>query len=230
MASDLGGLIDALLDEVTPDAAGRLKLPPERELGASLALSRGMLREQLSTLETLGFVNRTQGRGTFLEAPDATFMQLYFRLALRLGHITHDQFARTREMLELAVVEEVIAVAGDREIAALRAEVDRMVAASVAGDVTQATAADFAFHRALYHVVDNPLFNFVHDGLSHVLRDIVAERRVRAAEVEQPGPDGRREVDTVHYEIVEALENRDVEAARRATRRHFELWSNVTAG
>ncbi|WP_313817763.1 FCD domain-containing protein [Citricoccus sp.] len=229
MARDLGGLVEALLDEVTPDAAGRLKLPPERELGVSLDVSRNMLREQLGTLETLGFVNRTQGRGTFLDAPDAAFTQLYFRLALRLGHITEDQFGQARRMLEQAVVEEAVKTASDRDLERLRTEVDRMVDASAAGDVTTATAADFAFHRYLYRIVDNPVFNFMHDGLSHVLRDVVAERRAQAAEVEQPGPDGRREVDIVHYELVEALEARDVEAARRATRRHFEVWSSLTS-
>lgn len=229
MARDLGGLVEALLGEVTPDAAGRLKLPPERELGVSLDLSRNMLREQLSTLETLGFVNRTQGRGTFLDAPDATFMRLYFRLGLQLGHISEDQFGQARRMLELAVVEELVEVASDRDVQRLRAEVDRMVAASAAGEVAAATAADFAFHRMLYRIVDNPLFNLVHDGLSHVLRDIVAERRARAAEVEKPRPDGRREVDVVHYELVEALEARDIVAARRATRRHFDVWASLTS-
>lgn len=229
MARDLGGLVEALLEEVTPDVAGRLKLPPERELGVSLDLSRNMLREQLSTLETLGFVNRTQGRGTFLDAPDETFMQLYFRLGLRLGHISEEQFGQARRMLELAVVEELVEVVSDREVERLRAEVDRMVEASASGDLATATAADFAFHRRLYRIVDNPLFNLLHDGLSHVLRDIVAERRARAAEVETPGPDGRREVDIVHYELVEALEARDIEAARHATRRHFDVWTNLTS-
>lgn len=227
MAKDLAGLVDSLINEASSEeSSGRLRLPTERALGASLDLSRGMLREQLATLELLGFLDRTQGRGTYLEAPDSGFIQLYFRLALRLGHISAEQFTQAREMLEMTVVEQAALIATPAEVATLRSHVDRMVDATSRGDVDKAITADFDFHRSLFELVDNPIFNFLQDGLRDVLRDVVADRRRRALAVVESTEDFL--TDRVHYEITDALAKNDPEAARTAMRRHFDVWRTMT--
>lgn len=227
MAKDLAGLVDSLISEASSEeSTGRLRLPTERALGASLDLSRGMLREQLATLELLGFLDRTQGRGTYLEAPDSGFIQLYFRLALRLGHISAEQFTQAREMLEIAVVEQAALTATPAEVATLRSHVDRMVEATARGDVDRAISADFDFHRGLFELVDNPIFNFLQDGLRDVLRDVVADRRRRALAVVESTQDFI--TDRVHYDITDALASNDPEAARKAMRRHFDVWRSLT--
>jgi DNA-binding FadR family transcriptional regulator len=227
VAKDLAGLVESLISEaINEESTGRLRLPTERALGASLDVSRGALREQLATLEILGFLDRTQGRGTYLETPDAGFFQLYFRLALRLGHISSKQFTQAREMLEMAVVEQAATVATPAEVATLRSHVDRMVEATSRGDVAKAISADFDFHRSLFELVDNPIFNFLQDGLRDVLRDIVADRRRRALDVVESTEDFI--TDLVHYEITDALANNDVDAARFAMRHHFDVWRTMT--
>lgn len=227
MAKDLAGLVESLISEANnEEATGRLRLPTERALGASLDVSRGALREQLATLELLGFLDRTQGRGTYLDTPDAGFIQLYFRLALRLGHISPEQFTQAREMLEVAVVEQAASGATPGEVATLRSHVDRMVEATSRGDLAKATSADFDFHRSLFEMVDNPIFNFLHDGLRDVLRDVVADRRKRALAVVESTEDFV--TDTVHYEIVDALAANDVDAARAAMKHHFDVWRTMT--
>ncbi|MFE8885574.1 FadR/GntR family transcriptional regulator [Pseudarthrobacter enclensis] len=227
MAKDLAGLVESLISEASSEeSTGRLRLPAERTLGASLDLSRGMLREQLATLELLGFIDRTQGRGTYLEAPDSGFIQLYFRLALRLGHISAAQFTQAREMLEIAVVEQAAVMATPAEVATLRSHIDRMVEATSRGDVDKAITADFDFHRGLFELVDNPIFNFLQDGLRDVLRDVVAERRRKALAVVESTSDFI--TDQVHYGITDALAKNDPDAARAAMRRHFDVWRAIT--
>jgi DNA-binding FadR family transcriptional regulator len=218
---ELAYLVQRLAEQATPEPrTGRLRLPTEREQFASLAVSRGALREQLSTLEMLGFVDRTQGRGSYLQVPDAGFMQLYFDLSHQLGHLTQPQFAAARELLEVAVAEAAARLATADDVDALRGIVDAMVRAGGAGDAQAALDADVAFHRRLVRVVDNPVFTLLHDGLSHVLHRELVERRAAAGD--------SREIDTVHHGIVDAIGERDGDGARIAMRRHFEVFAAIT--
>ncbi|CAM02754.1 GntR family transcriptional regulator [Saccharopolyspora erythraea NRRL 2338] len=229
MDPELIGLVDALLRTATRERrTGLLRLPPERELGAELNMSRGALREQLSCLAMLGFVNRTQGRGTYLQVPDASFMQVYFSLARRFGHLGPAQFEQARELLEMSVVAEAARRATDADVRSLRDQVDAMIEASGVGAVEEATEADFDFHRLLFGIVGNPMFDFLHEGFAHVMREDLTERRARTLRIEQRAGKPCFETDRVHYDIVDAIERRDPDAARAAMARHFELWRSLT--
>lgn len=226
MGVDLSRLVRSLAAQATPEPrTGRLRLPTERDLVASLEISRGTLREQLSMLEMLGFLDRTQGRGSYLQVPDASFIQLYFDLSSQLGHLTAPQFRTARELLELSVAEAAARWATADDVDELRDLVDRMVDASAAGDEHRAVEADLGFHRRLFRIVDNPIFGIVHDGLSHALHSEVVERRRRAVARTPLEAHRSRVIDTVHYGIVEAVGRRDADGARAAMRRHFEVWS-----
>ncbi|TQM37949.1 FadR/GntR family transcriptional regulator [Pseudonocardia cypriaca] len=225
---DLSSLVRSLAEQAVPEpGTGRLRLPTERELGASLQVSRGSLREQLSMLEMLGFLDRTQGRGSYLQVPDAGFLRLYFDLSRQLGQLTHDQFSAAREMLEVSVAEAAAERVAEDDVAELRALVDAMVLAAGAGDHERALEADLAFHRRLFTVVDNPIFTLMRDGLAHVLRGAIVDRRRLAAEREPQADGSPRPSDAVHYEVVEALAARDGAAAGAAMRRHFVVWRAV---
>ncbi|MEV7086094.1 FCD domain-containing protein [Streptomyces sp. NPDC093085] len=205
----------------------RLRLPTERELVERLDISRGALREQLSMLEALGFLDRTQGRGSYLRVPDATFVQLYFDLSEQLGHLRQDQFRGAREMLELSLAEAAARRADADDVDRLRELTDEMVAATAEGDDTRALEADLEFHRRLCLIVDNPVFNLMHEALGHVLRSDMEVRRFAVAQLPLP-PGENRIIDTVHYGIVDALHARDGAAAREAMRRHFTVFARLT--
>ena len=130
-------------------------------------------------------------------------------------------------MLELSVAETAARLATADDVDDLRDLVNQMVAASGEGDEERALEADLEFHRQLFHVVNNPIFVLLHAGLGHALRDEVMARRRRAAERVPLGPGGTRIVDTVHYEIVDAVSERNADKARKAMRHHFEVWSSL---
>ncbi|MBS1906847.1 MAG: FadR family transcriptional regulator [Actinobacteria bacterium] len=214
------------LAEPEPDSTAR-RLPPERVLGDALGMSRGALREQLAVLERLGFLHRTQGRGTYIDRPSDDFVRSYFTIARELGYLTDGQFAESRVLLEEAVVAAAATRASTEEIAALRADVDAMIAASKRDDQDAAFEADVTFHRRLQAMVDNPILHLIHDGLSHVLRETIRVRRLEAVAVEPVDENGERPTDTVHYSIVDAIEAGDPDRARAAMRQHFENWLSL---
>jgi GntR family transcriptional repressor for pyruvate dehydrogenase complex len=226
---DLSFLVRSLAEQAEPEpGTGRLRLPTERDLVATLEISRGSLREQLSMLEMLGFLDRTQGRGSYLQVPDAGFLQLYFDLSRQLEQLTQEQFSSAREMLEISVAGAAAGLATSEDVAELRGLVDEMVRAAEAGEEHRALEADLEFHRRLFTVVDNPIFNLMREGLAHVLRSEVVTRRRLAAEREVTTEGELRPSDAVHYDLVEALAAKDGDAARTAMRRHFSAWRRAT--
>lgn len=221
MSDRLELLVTRLLALSSTDETGAKRLPPERDLGAALDMSRGALRELLSQLENLGVLRRIQGHGTYIDAPDITFLRTYFTLMAQLDYLSDDQFASAREMLEGTIAAAAAEIATNGQIAELRNLVGSMMEHTAAGDPDGALEADLAFHNALYEIVQNPIFSMLNEGLSHVLRSNMRVRRELANAIESRNGDGSMNTDTVHHTIVDALEAHDPEAAREAMRKHF---------
>lgn len=211
----------ASVDEET----GARRLPPERELGDALGMSRGALREQLSVLERLGFLRRTQGRGTYLDTPSFGFVRTYFAIARSLGYITDVHVAEARVLIEEAVADSAARGATAAQIAGLRETVDRMLAAEKAGDLRRVHEADADFHLRLLQIVDNPVLRFLQEGLRRALDDDMRSRRESVA----LGRAGE-EFDRSHEQILDAIAARDPDAARLAMRRHFGITTDAAAG
>lgn len=202
----------ASVDEDT----GARRLPPERELGEALGMSRGALREQLAVLERLGFLHRTQGRGTYLDTPSYGFVRTYFAISRSLGYISDSDVSDARVLLEEAVAEAAARSATEEQVDGLREALARMEAGELADDLDRVLEADADFHRRLLHIVDNPVLRFLQEGLRRALSDDIRARRESVAR-------GRAgvEFDRSHADIVSAIAAGDPEAARYAMRRHF---------
>ncbi|WP_019181821.1 FadR/GntR family transcriptional regulator [Microbacterium yannicii] len=229
MSEPLEALVARLLQVATIDEeSGRRRLPPERDLCEALGMSRGALREQLAVLERLGFVQRAQGRGTYLADPTSEFVSSYFSLSRALGLVSDEEFAESRVMVEESIAEAAATRATPEQVAVLRADVDRMIESAESGDEVAALEADLAFHRHLERAVGNSVLRLLHAGLYHVLRADIAARRRELARTAGGGV-SRYADDRVHHEIVDAIEARDPESARRAMRRHFGVAGTDTA-
>lgn len=219
MTEPLDVFVTRLLGLATVDEeTGARRLPPERELGDALGMSRGALREQLAVLERLGFLHRTQGRGTYLDTPSYGFVRTYFTIARSLGYITDAHVSEARVLVEEAVAEAAARKVSDAQIAALREALVRMAAAEESHDLQRAHEADADFHRRLLQVVDNPVLQFLQEGLRRALNDDMRARR-EAVTREGAGVD----FDRSHEDIVDAIAAGDADAARLAMRRHFGI-------
>lgn len=224
----LDSFVERLLALAVKDPGGRgLRLPPERELCEQLQVSRGALREQLAILDGLGFLDRTQGRGSYLQMPNDEFVRTFFTISRRVGYIGDNEYYDARAMIEETVAARAAELATAEQVAELRTHVDRMIAYTKAGRHDQAFEEDVRFHSSLSAVVANPIFHFLEAGLSHVLRETIRARRQSAIDAERPDADGVRQTDRVHYAIVGAIEAKDPERAREAMRNHFEEWRRL---
>ena len=232
MDANLMTLVDVLVEAAakSPVTEDGRRLPTERELQAALGVSRQTVREQIAGLEILGLVNRTQGRGTYLETSPASFMHVYAELALRIGFLDVEDLEEAREGLEFAAVISAVTRATAEDLARLRGLVEKMAAATAAGDDDGAADADLEFHRELYSISGQPLLDLFASGLSSALRDLLRSRRARVVTYERSHNHAETlRTDAVHAAIVEAIEGRDKQAALAAVTEHFSLWRTLSA-
>ncbi|WP_063130507.1 FadR/GntR family transcriptional regulator [Nocardia fusca] len=128
------------------------RLPPERELAASLNISRSSLREAMFELESKKLVRRRQGRGSTVADIPRGVSRLYEDLAdldVELGYATE-----LRDLVEPRIA----------ELAALRAVESNLLSLDdVLGrsrenlPPAESMRLDIEFHTLLAHAAQNPL-------------------------------------------------------------------------
>ena len=91
---------DGALDPVKPSPRERIRsqdwdigmaLPNEAELAREYAVSVGTMRKALQQLETMGWISRHQGRGTFVTDPQQVSFERVNRLALSRDDVPNEE-------------------------------------------------------------------------------------------------------------------------------------------
>lgn len=207
------------VSEISRD--GRLKLPPERALCEHFDMHRTSVRNVLSVLQSLGFIERKQGSGTFLKMPEPVFIQLYFELALKLNYISVDHLETAREMFEREIIQAAAVNHLEPELARLETLCDKIVNST---DVMEGLQADYDFHEQLAIMAKNPAILIIFQGLSSVLKKVLHQRRVLARQ----SSEAQKKTNETHIAIVEAVKTRSRTLAREAMDQHFETWNQQT--
>ena len=217
----LHDIIDIIAD-LKPDAGGNVRLPTERALAERLSAQRTTIRERLSTLEALGFIERTQGSGTYLSLPRSDFVQMYFETALKLGYVQIDEMQDAMEM----IFREVAAAA------AVNADADNIAAMETAlGTVAESATLDslieaqFGFLQTLARAAHNPVILLMIDGLAVVVREIL-RRRLRLLRMVSGAVN--HNIDA-HRNVINAIRDREPDIAQSAINDYFWLWKREAA-
>lgn len=203
---------------ISTNGTGQMRMPTERELAKDLGLNRSTVRESLSALEILGLVRRTQGSGTYLDMPHTAFVQLYFEMAVKLGHIKVAELQQAREMIERAVTRQATLSATEEDISALEKCVDRML---YSDSFEEGDRADYDFHLQLVRATYNPVMLLIVDGLSAVLWELLRQRRYKVRHVQRAFELTNRD----HVPILHAIKARDPDRAVAAMEEHFRIWN-----
>lgn len=187
------------------------KLPPESALALQLGVSRGILREALTVMETRGFLKRTPREGTTVIRNQEG--NLTENLSNQLKKATIFNLLDFREGVECKVVEKVIDKASDEDIQALEDLIEKQG--------LELSSRDYYFHYRLAVLSGNPLFISFID----TYYDLIKEIRDLSLQVQDRSQSVQRE----HLRIVNALRKRDKAAARRATRGHLDAVAKTIA-
>jgi len=186
-------------------------MPPERELGETLGVSRTVVREAVKNLESRGLVRIEHGRGTVVEEAGCRQVTDSLRVALRRGEHLLEHLLEVRRSLE-------VTLAGLAARRRTRANIDALSSAlevmrSKPGQPEGYVHADVEFHAEIARAAGNPVFLILLEPLAELLIEsrqatysgtAVVKRRLRQ-----------------HEEIFEAIRRGDPHEAMAAMQRHL---------
>ena len=209
-----------VIAQTNPDFSEDIKLPGERDLVSALGINRSTLREKMAILEAMGFLNRTQGSGTYLAIPKSHLLQLTFKMSLRMNYATIEDMQQTREALELGVAKTAALNATEEDVKALDYFLNRLLETA---DPDYGREVDHAFHMHLGIAAHNPVMLTLLDSFSSSLRTVLQHRREIIAKV----PRGLELTNQTHVAIFEAVRDHDSERAGKAMEKHFSVWQEI---
>src|ERR1700685_1598299 len=189
------------------------QLPAERDLAQRFGVSRTAVREAVKALREKGLVEAYSGRGTFITDGTTQAVRQSLDLMVKIGQPEGSTYlAEARAILEPEIAALAAARIQEPELATMREAVATMDRAG--RDPEAYIGADLDFHLARAEGADNPLILSLLDSIVGLLR----EQRLRIFRV--PGGPERGQVH--HKKILDAVERRDAESARKAMRAHLE--------
>ena len=188
------------------------RLPPERQLAASLGVGRSAVREALAALDMLGVVSIRPGSGTYLRGSASELLPQTLSWGLMLGEQRTRELIELRRGLEIQAAELAAERAGREHLAALEAQLAQMRAN--VDDLDRFVQADRDFHLEIGAAAGNVVLRDLLQNVRSLLR-VWTERILRdevLAEITY----------AEHAAVFAAIRDRDPAAAGRAMASHME--------
>jgi DNA-binding FadR family transcriptional regulator len=208
-------IVAAILKEIESGAwkAGE-RLPPERELMRSYSLGRSAVREAIAQLAARGVLRVRAGYRPVIEEKGyetalATFGNLVSHMVADKSGI--ENLFGMRVFVEASLVRHAAKHATPKNIKELRSALEENRAAIHDPEAFYRT--DVAFHRVLYEIPGNPILPVIHK----VYVDWLYKHWKRMPR----NPDINRMNNSAHAGIVDAIVNRDPDAAEERLRSHL---------
>jgi GntR family transcriptional regulator, transcriptional repressor for pyruvate dehydrogenase complex len=189
------------------------RLPTERELSAIFDVSRGVVREALKVLSTMGLVEARQGSGIYVSNEPSRSISRAFVLSVAPNAESVDRLIDFRLILERNAAWRAAEQRTD-------ADLEQMRSALVIYDLTPPpvdwktfSESDDAFHGAIAVASGNPYLSLAVSAAREMLQDVI-EIIAR-----QPGD---AEVAVRHHKrILDAIQARDHDQAGNAMEEHI---------
>ncbi|GAA1808186.1 FadR/GntR family transcriptional regulator [Agromyces neolithicus] len=187
------------------------RLPPERQLAASLEVGRSAVREALAALEILGIVDVRPGSGTYLRGTVSELLPQSLSWGVLLGERNTAELLELRSGLEIYVARLAAERLTDAQLTNLRRHLDVMRVSI--DDLKSFVKSDLAFHHDLASAAENRLLL----DLLQVVRSLLRVWVERAVEEEGHARAALEE----HEAVYRALAARDGDAAASAMAAHM---------
>ena len=188
-----------------------VKLPTEPELMEEFGVSRTVIREAATLLVSRGVVDIKPRRGMTVRAPDSRGIADSLNAQLLLSQVTLPQLLQVRMILEVAIVRIAAVERSQDDITKLQ---ENIALLKGSGDDKEVTIQlDTSFHELLAAATSNPFFTLVCRPIIELLRDLYMNKAGYMSLVEQTYGE--------HQKIVDAVIEKNSEAAERAMRDHL---------
>ncbi len=184
------------------------RLPTEPELAVELGISRNTVREAMRVLAFSGLVEIRQGDGSYLRTAQDPLQAVH-----AMSRCTPEQARETRHILEAEAIGLAALRRTEEDLAALRAALAGS-AGHFHGDLDTYIACDMVFHQQLVDAAHNPALSELYRYFSGVVAAAVQHNLTAV-------PRCQATFD-LHGQILDAIEQRDPERAKRLSRALIE--------
>lgn len=188
------------------------RLPNEAELARMFGVSRGVLREALSALKAKGLIEKTPGRGTFIRK--VSRVEVLGELASKKqDKELFIDIIEVREVIEEKAIELAIKRATRKDLDNTKHTLSLLPQNDKLGAPT-ALEADLEFHLSIALAAHNEILFQLVQNVGGLLQDFREKTLTQTGRLEQC----QRE----HEEIFDALQQRDLDRASSALKKHLE--------
>lgn len=193
------------------------KLPSTKEMSEQFGVGRSTMREALSALKAMGYIEIRQGGGCRVIDVEPVAVELPELVSLRMNRETLLELLEARQSLEVSNASIAAAKVTDADVAALRALVAEMEASI--GDDAEGERTDLLFHKTLAEATHNSIMVRLFESIVGQLE--LAIREIRRVEIYANRSVAER-LYREHLAIFEAIELRDAALAGERMKQHLE--------
>lgn len=177
------------------------KLPSEPELANALQVSRGVLREALTTLQARNIIYRKPKEGTFINTTALEILNESWSISM--NRASYLDLIEVRECIEQRIVEKVIDLAKDEQIKELY------------DLITASDEDDYRFHFRLAEISHNIIFaNFI---------DTYYDIFNKTPAIFPKNPSTESNIYNEHKAIVDAIKDRNKNEAKARVCEHLHM-------
>lgn len=168
-------VVDQLLERIHSGAfAPSERLPTERELGELFGVSRGVIREAIKVLGTLGVVESRQGSGTYVSANLVPSVSRALVLSAKPEERSILELMEFRAPLERLSAALAAERRSEADIAAITRHAQASKVAAKADNWHQFGVEDNGLHSAIYAAAGNPFLITVLGAVREIQHSTVA--------------------------------------------------------
>ncbi|MBS1249604.1 MAG: HTH-type transcriptional regulator LutR [Chloroflexi bacterium] len=188
-------------------------LPARKDLAARFGVGLSTIQEGIQALAAVGMLESRPGKGTWVREDTLDMLIHPTTVETRLGELDIQQLYDARLVVEVGLAELAAQNAKPEDIQKIQ---DALTALEDSqGDDEAFIAADLAFHIAVAQAGHNKLLEQFYHLSRKLLEEVIAEL-IKLPSVKENGI-------RIQGEIARAIQDADVEQARRATLDHMEI-------
>ena len=143
------------------------KLPTEPELMKTFGVGRSSVREAVKLLVNMGVVRVQQGSGTFVAVPSNND-----DVNIKMSTADRTELDEVRKILDIAIVEKAVARRTEKDIARMRASLEKRKVNAEKGLLEECIEADLNFHIAIADAAHNRILADIYrSAATHLLSE-----------------------------------------------------------
>lgn len=192
------------------------KLDSVQQLAENFQVGRAAIREALTALRAMGFIEMKQGEGTYVREFDPAMLSFPISTAILMSKEDVAHLLEVRKLLEVGAAGLAARKRTEEDLRAMQSALAQM--REVIGDEELGEKADFLFHMAIAEATKNPLLVSLMNNVSGMMMETMRETRriwlfAKQTTTEQLLED--------HIAIFEAIREQNIELAQERMKDHL---------